>query len=87
MYQFLSGAIMFGSFVVAVFFARSWKRSGDRFFLMFAIAFALMGIERLLLGALNLPEEPTPRIYLIRFAAFLLIVAAIIDKNRAPLRR
>lgn len=87
MYLFLSGCIMAGCFVVAVFFARSWTRTHDRFFLIFAMAFALLGIERLVLGLMNLPEAPTPKIYLIRLAAFLLIIVAIIEKNRAPSRR
>jgi hypothetical protein len=44
-------------------------------------------VERFVLGVLNAPEQLNPGIYFIRLAAFLLILGAIIDKNRAPARR
>ncbi len=87
MYLFLSGALMFGFFVAAVFFWRFWRRTNDRFFLIFTGAWILLGVERLVLGVMNQPEQLNPGIYFIRLAAFLLIIAAIIDKNRAPARR
>lgn len=86
MYQFLSGALMVLSLLAALFFAVSWRRSGDRFFLIFALAFTLLGIERIILGVLNLPESPLLSIYVVRLIAFLLIIIAIVDKNRAALR-
>lgn len=87
MYLFLSGSLMIAFFVAAAFFWRFWRRTADRFFLIFAGAWMLLGIERLVLGLLNEPEQLNPGIYFIRLAAFLLIIAAIVDKNRAPLRR
>lgn len=87
MYLFLSGALMLGFFVAAVFFWRFWRRTADRFFLIFCGAWVLLGVERLVLGLLNQPEQLNPGIYFIRLAAFLLIIAAIIDKNRAPANR
>jgi hypothetical protein len=87
MYLFLTGCLVFGFFVAAVFFARFWRRTGDRFFLIFTGAWVLLGAERLVLGLLNQPEQLNPGIYFIRLAAFLLILIAIIDKNRAPARR
>lgn len=87
MYQVLSGALVVLSLVPALFFAVSWRRSGDRFFLIFALAFTLLGIERAILGVLNLPESPLLSIYLIRLVGFLLIIIAIVDKNRSALRR
>jgi len=75
------------SLVAALFFTMSWRRSGDRFFLIFALAFTLLGIERLILGILNLPESPLLSIYIVRLIAFLLIIIAIVDKNRTSLRR
>lgn len=83
MYLFLSGALMFGFFVAAGFFWRFWRRTSDRFFLIFTGAWVLLGIERLVLGLLNQPEQLNPGIYFIRLAAFLLIIAAIVDKNRS----
>ena len=87
MYQLITGMLMILSLVAALFFTMSWRRSGDRFFLIFALAFTLLGIERLILGILNLPESPLLSIYVVRLIAFLLIIIAIVDKNRTSLRR
>ena len=87
MYQLITGMLMILSLVAALFFTMSWRRSGDRFFLIFALAFTLLGIERLILGILNLPESPLLSIYIVRLVAFLLIIIAIVDKNRTSLRR
>ena len=87
MYQLITGMLMILSLVAALFFTMSWRRSGDRFFLIFALAFTLLGIERLILGILNLPESPLLSIYIVRLIAFLLIIMAIVDKNRTSLRR
>jgi uncharacterized protein DUF5985 len=87
MYQLITGMLSVLSLVAALFFAMSWRRSGDRFFLIFALAFTLLGIERLILGILNLPESPLLSIYIVRLVAFLLIIIAIIDKNRTALPR
>lgn len=87
MYQLITGMLMILSLVAALFFTMSWRRSGDRFFLIFALAFTLLGIERLILGILNLPESPLLSIYIVRLIAFLLIIIAIVDKNRTSLRR
>lgn len=87
MYQLITGMLAILSLVAALFFAMSWRRSGDRFFLIFALAFTLLGLERLILGILNLPESPLLSIYIVRLVAFLLIIIAIVDKNRSALRR
>jgi hypothetical protein len=86
-YQFLSGALAVLCLAPALFFAVSWRRSGDRFFLIFSLAFLLLGIERIILGVLNLPESPLLSVYLIRLVGFLLIIIAIVDKNRASIRK
>jgi uncharacterized membrane protein HdeD (DUF308 family) len=82
MYSFLSGATMMGCFVAAVFFYRFWRHTMDRLFVWFALAFALMGIERLVLAITSAPETASPGTNLIRLVAFALIIAAIVDKNR-----
>jgi len=87
MYQLITGMLTILSLVAALFFTMSWRRSGDRCFLIFALAFTLLGIERLILGILNLPESPLLSIYIVRLVAFLLIIIAIVDKNRSALRR
>jgi hypothetical protein len=87
MYQLITGMLTILSLVAALFFAISWRRTSDRFFLIFALAFTLLAIERLILGLLNLPESPLLSIYIVRLVAFLLIIIAIVDKNRTALRR
>lgn len=82
MYLFLSGALMFASFVVATYFWKFWLRTQDALFAYFGAAFAVMGIERLVLGVMNLPENNTPLVYVLRLTAFALILIGIIVKNR-----
>ena len=82
MFLFFSGALMMGCFVVAAFFWRYWRRTADSFFLMFTAAWTLLGLERLGLAIRNEPEEPKAGMYFIRLAAFVLILIAIIAKNR-----
>lgn len=82
MEQILLGAIAMASLVVALFFLRSWRDTRDRFFLFFATAFAAEGLDRVALGLMNVSEETAPYFYLVRLFSFLLILAAIVDKNR-----
>jgi 4-hydroxybenzoate polyprenyltransferase len=82
MTELLQGATMMGCLTVALFFLRFWRETGDRFFLIFALAFATFGVNRLLLVALD-DDEAQTAVYAARLVAFLLIAAAIVDKNRA----
>lgn len=82
MSQFLSGAIMMACWVVGLFFLRFWKKTQDRLFAIFAVAFWMLAIERIVLAAMNETSESRGYIYIIRFFAFILILWAIADKNR-----
>jgi hypothetical protein len=82
MEEFIMGAIAMASSVVALFFLRFWRDTGDRLFVMFAIAFLLLGITRLGLAMSHDTVEGETLWYWVRLAAFLLILAAILDKNR-----
>jgi uncharacterized membrane protein HdeD (DUF308 family) len=79
--DFLSGANMIAALTVALFFFRFWRRSRDRLFVLFALAFAVLGVNRLLLFFLD--DEGDVYVYASRAGAFALIIAAVIDKNRA----
>jgi hypothetical protein len=46
------------------------------------MAFFLLAFERLVLGFLGSANEPSQWVYLIRLGAFLLIIYAIISKNK-----
>lgn len=82
MKQWLLGAIGTGSWIVGTFFARYWRRTHDRLYLFFAASFLIQAIDRLLLGLYGGASEDDAFFYVIRLAAYLLIVVAIIDKNR-----
>lgn len=81
-YFFLSGAMMTACYVISLFFLKFWRRTKDRIFAYFSLSFALLGVERLILGHFVLPSESQPFIYFIRLLAFILIGVAILDKNR-----
>jgi hypothetical protein len=66
-----------------VFMFRYWRQSRDRLFAFFGLAFWLMCASWILLAVLNPVDDSRPYVYLIRLIAFLLIIAAIVDKNRS----
>lgn len=71
------------SYGVAAFFTRFWWQTRDRLFLLFGLATFLLAVHWTVLAALDVRQEARHLVYLIRLVAFLLILAAIIDKNRA----
>ena len=77
---FISGALVAGYCVAALFFLRFWTRSRDRLFLYFAFAFALLSLQRGLLALVASPATATA-LYGLRLLAFLIILYAIWDKN------
>lgn len=79
--DFLSGAITLGFAVTGLFFLRFWKRAGDRLFLAFALAFWLMAASQLGYSVLGQEHEHAALLYLLRVAAYALIIAAIVGKN------
>lgn len=78
----LLGAIAMGSLVAGLFFLRFWRDTRDRFFLYFAIAFCGEGLSRILQGVGTVSDEQEPFVYIVRFFAYILILIAIVDKNR-----
>jgi hypothetical protein len=83
LYDFLSGAVSLGFFVCALFFLRFWRRTKDGLFLAFALAFSLLGLGQAILALANIPTEERGSLFLIRLAAFALILIAIVRKNRS----
>ena len=80
---FLQAVRATGALIAGLFFFRFWRDSGDRLFAFFGAAFCLMSASWALLGLIDPSDEARPYIYAIRLLAFLLIIAAIINKNRA----
>ena len=87
--DFLFGASAVAAAAIALFFLRFSRESGDRFFALFALAFAIFAANRVALAALDDESEARTIVYVFRALAFGLIVVAIVDKNRpaAPARR
>lgn len=82
LYDFLAGAITLGFVFGGLFFLRFWKRTGDGLFIAFAAAFWLLGLTQALLTFTDVPIEERTPFYLLRLAAFLLILISVWHKNR-----
>ena len=83
---FISGAIVMGYWVAGLFFFHFWRQSRDRLFASFGAAFWVLGAQRLALATSVEWAWGTTWLYVVRLAAFLLILWAIVDKNRARAR-
>ena len=81
MIAFLGGAVTLGYLVGGLFFLRFWRRTRDRLFLAFAIAFALFALNQGLVHLLEVVREPWSFVYALRVVGFLIILGAILDKN------
>lgn len=79
----LLGAIALGTATIAVFFLRFWREGRDRFFLLFGLSFLTEAVNRVTLALSEHPNEGSPVNYLVRLAAYALILAAVWDKNRS----
>lgn len=78
---FLSGAITAGFLVLGLCLLRFWTATRERLFLAFAIAFWLMAANQAAPVLFGLARESAGGIYLLRLAAFLVIIVAIVSKN------
>lgn len=78
---FTAGALTLGWLAIGVFFLKFWRRTGDGLFLAFAIAFALLATNQAVPVLFGVPSENQGYIYLLRLAAFVLIILAVLRKN------
>jgi len=83
MKSFCWGMLCMSGLVASLFFLRYWKDSGDRLFAFFAVAFAMLAVNWLALGAIDPAFEARHLLYVIRLTAFIVIIVGIVDKNRA----
>jgi Ca2+/Na+ antiporter len=81
--RFILGAIVMACIVAGMFFVRFWRATRDRLFIMFAIAFWIMSLNWASLAFVSEQNEARPALYILRLLAFVLILFAIFDKNRA----
>ena len=78
---FMSGAVVMGFAVAGLFFLKFWKKTRDSLVLAFTLAFWLLGLTQGLLTFSDVPVEERTWLYLLRLAAFVLILIAIWRKN------
>jgi hypothetical protein len=79
--QLMLGAVVMACLTIGLLFIRSWRVTRDRLFLIFGAAFWILAVNWTAL-ALVQDNEARTALYLVRLAAFVLILAAIVDKNR-----
>lgn len=82
MTNFLAGAAAMASAAIAVYFARFWRRSRDRLFAAFALAFFVFAVNQGVISAFRTSDVRLIP-YAIRAVAFIVIILAILDKNRS----
>jgi hypothetical protein len=82
MIDMLAGALLLSYLIAAVHFFQFWKRTGDRLFIHFAVAFSLFVLNQLATAIPNVADETDGYQYLLRVLGFIVIIAGIIDKNR-----
>jgi hypothetical protein len=82
MFLFMSGLITAGYVLAGLFFLRFWARTRDRLFVVFATAFWLLAAQQAALAFIGTEREEHTWLYLVRLVAFLLIIGAVIRKNR-----
>ena len=78
----VNGAVAVCCVIAGLFFLRFWRKSRDRLFILFAIAFWVLGANRVALTFVA-ADETKMYLYMVRLLAFLIILIAIVDKNRA----
>ncbi|HET6513464.1 MAG TPA: DUF5985 family protein [Candidatus Kapabacteria bacterium] len=82
----ISGALIMGYFVAALFFMKFYRATKDRLFALFSTAFWILCAQRTALALTTRTVEDATIFYVIRLVAFLIILYAIIDKNVAAKR-
>lgn len=83
LHGFLLGVIVTGSAIAGAFFLRFWRKTRDPLFLAFAASFLMEAGNRLAFLWLDNPHEGAAGIYVVRLLSYLLILVAIVNKNRA----
>jgi hypothetical protein len=80
--MFLHGGLTVACLLIGVKFLKFWRSSKDRFFLWFAAAFWVFATGWAIRAFGSPSEDHIHYVYVPRLIAFMLIIAAILDKNR-----
>lgn len=81
MIGFLNGVTAAACLALGFLFFRLWRDTRDRFFVLFGLAFWMLALGAFLVFLAAGASEHQHYLYLGRLGAFLLIIAAIVDKN------
>ena len=78
---FLNGVTTAACLALGLLFFRLWRDTRDRFFGLFGLAFWMLAFNAIVVFWAAEANEHKHYFYLVRLGAFLLIIAAIVDKN------
>jgi hypothetical protein len=87
MIEFLSGALTLAYFIAGLHFLQFWRRTADRLFLHFAIAFWLFTLNQIASSTPVVTDETRGWEYILRVLGFVWILVAIAEKNIFRVRR
>ncbi|HKO59280.1 MAG TPA: DUF5985 family protein [Thermoanaerobaculia bacterium] len=82
MKDLLSGMLIAEYAAIALFFLRFWTKTRDRLFVLFSAAFTVLAVQRLAIALTQDNLEQQALLYLLRLSAFIVIIIAIVDRNR-----
>lgn len=83
MHPFLNGATAALCGAASLFFLRFWSEADEPLFASFAGGFALLALGYATTGIFHFADETRPYVFLLRFAAFAVILIGIAMKNRS----
>jgi hypothetical protein len=83
----MSGALTLAYFLAGVYFFRFWRRTRDRLFIHFAVAFWLFTLNQIAGSIPGISSESAGFEYGLRVLGFGWILLAIADKNVFPFRK
>jgi hypothetical protein len=81
MVDMLGGALLLSYLMAGTYFFKFWKRTGDRLFIHFAVAFWLFVLNQLATSIPDVAKETDGYEYLLRVIGFIVIIVGIVDKN------
>lgn len=81
MIAFFHGMVTMGFIIAGLFFLRFWRRTRDRLFVVFALAFWLLALNQVFLGIQNGADPDQSWEFLPNLGAFGLLILAILIKN------
>jgi hypothetical protein len=82
MLEFISGVVTAGFLIAALFFFRFWKRTSDSLFAYFGISFLLFAAGQATAVFWGTPQDDKVWVFLVRLVGFILLLIAIVGKNR-----